>query len=94
MWAEAAALAVEHGHNRTARALRLDYYGLKRRLATARRRKAAKPGPAFVELVPPVGATCAVEIEDGAGARMRIEWRGGATPDLAALCRAFRDTRG
>jgi hypothetical protein len=42
MWTEAAALAVEHGHNRTARALRLDYYGLKRRLTTAWRR-AKKP---------------------------------------------------
>ena len=96
MWTEAAALAVEHGHNRTARALRLDYYGLKRRLTTAWRRakKPGMPGSAFVELVPTAGAICAVEIEDGSGARMRIEVKGAAAPDLAALCRAFRGAQG
>jgi len=66
------------------------------------RRRGADPVravPAFVELAPPVGkglvaapagcGQCTVEWEDGAGAKMRVELRGTAMPDLAALSHSF-----
>jgi hypothetical protein len=55
--------------------------------------------PAFLELAPPAdhGFTaapvgpcqCTVEWEDAAGAKMRVELKGTAMPDLAALSRSF-----
>ena len=59
----------------------------------------ARPLPAFVELTPPVGdglvaapvgfCQCTVEWDDAAGAKMRVELRGTAMPDLAGLSRSF-----
>jgi hypothetical protein len=56
--------------------------------------------PAFLELpaaagqqrlaaVPESGCRCMVELEDAAGAKMRIQWRSAEPPDLAALSRSF-----
>jgi hypothetical protein len=59
----------------------------------------ARALPAFVELAPPVGnglvaapvgpCQCTVEWEDAAGAKMRVELKCTAMPDLAALSRSF-----
>ena len=52
-------------------------------------RTAASP---FVELVPSVRSSfpeCVVELESRAGAKLRIELRGSAIPDLIDLARRF-----
>ena len=49
--------------------------------------------PAFVELVPAGSSSpteCVVEIAEPSGARMRIELKGVAAPDLATLTRSLR----
>ena len=94
LWAEAVELASEHGVNRIARALRLDYYSLKKRLPAAAR--SGRHRAEFVELLPggmpAAGPECMIELEDGGGAKMRIRLLGGNLPDLAALTRAFRES--
>jgi len=97
LWAAAVEAAESCGIGRTAKVLRLDYNSLKRRLEenlTARvRGSEGEPKAAFVELAVPAAAAsreCTVELEDGAGAKMRIHLRGVETSDLAALCHSFR----
>jgi hypothetical protein len=54
LWASAVGLVGEHGLHRTARALRLNYYSLKKRLPAVSGppcRSAKKP--TFIELLPP-----------------------------------------
>lgn len=93
LWKEAAALARAHGINPIAKALRLDYYSLKRQMEAVSRALEAKPvaHPAFVEvaLVPssPPPAECAVELERSDGARMRV--RLSRQEDLIALSDSF-----
>ena len=89
-------MACAHGINRTARALRLDYYSLKKRVtaATAGEERA----PEFVEVLPgglgEVRGQCLIELQDAGGAKMRIHLQGGDLPDVAALTpllRVFRE---
>lgn len=91
LWRSAVTVAMQHGTFRTARALGLNYQTLKDRVeATAQRREGV--GAAFVELVPPTfagGPECIVELEDGEGAKMRIQLKGAEPPDLAVLARSF-----
>ena len=92
LWALAVERAREAGVHATARRLRLNYYALKERVASAGR-LGASGTPAFVELVPmglrPAGtAECLIELEDPRGATMRISLKGLEPPDLAALSRA------
>ncbi len=95
LWREAAELACAHGINRTARALRLDYYSLKKRAVAAAR--TGEPAPEFVEVLPgglPASRPdCTIEIEDPSGVKMRIRLQGGNLPDVADLTRAFRECR-
>ena len=95
LWREAAELACAHGVNRTARALRLDYYSLKKRAAAAAR--SGQRGPEFVELLAGGMAAprseCVIEVEDPRGAKMRIRLQGGDLPDVAALLGVFREVR-
>ncbi len=84
--------------SRTAIALRVDYYALKKRLdaQTPPRRVGSAAAPAFVELTPPslTGAGgCVIEFEKASGAKMRIELPGSQVPDLAALGRSFWESR-
>jgi hypothetical protein len=89
-------MAKTYGVNRTARTLRLDYYSLKERVE---QEAAASPGasaiPAaapFIELVPSPSAgpcRCRLELENAGGAKMRIQLRSVAMPDLAAISRSF-----
>jgi hypothetical protein len=96
LWLEAAELACAHGINRTARALRLDYYSLKKRAADAAA-PSGEPAPEFVELLPggmPAGRPeCLIEVEDAGGAKLRIRLQGGDLPEVAALVRVFREGR-
>lgn len=94
LWVSAVKAVGRYGLNPTARALRLDYYSLKRRVeATASRGGSGHPPvTSFVELSPPVptcSPECSLELEHPRGARMRIQTKGVPVPDLAALNRSF-----
>jgi hypothetical protein len=96
LWRQAAELACAYGVNRTARALRLDYYSLKKRLPGAA--GSSQRGPEFVEILPggmPAGRSeCLIEVEDPGGAKMRIGVQGGDLPDVAAIIGVFRACHG
>ena len=94
--ASAVEVARSYGVHRAARALRLDYYALKKRVG---QEATAAPGrhkgsgvAAFLELAAP-GQTslgeCTLELEDAGGAKMRVHLKGFEAPDLAALSRSF-----
>ena len=93
LWATAVALAKQHGVWPTAKALSLDHSGLKRRVGNVEE-KDQKNG-AFVELIAQgvMLYSCSVEMEDGRGARMRVELKGAAV-DVTALSRTFWSERG
>ena len=89
LWRAASQVAAEHGLNRTASVLRLDYYSLKKRVDRSRPSRAS-----FVELPPPtfpVTNECVIEMEDSRGARMRVHLKGQNVPDLLPLSRLFWD---
>lgn len=95
LWAAAVEMANVYGMNRTAEALRLNYYGLKKRMvrqaASAVGVSEAKNETRFVELAPFSSGGCCeclLELENGE-ARMRIQLKGVAVPDLTALSQAF-----
>jgi hypothetical protein len=93
LWGRARELAREYGVHRTARALRLDYYHLKRRVEEGVGACSRAGEPVFVELLGGAargGASgCLVEIEDGRGATMRVRLEGGSVSQLEALGRVF-----
>jgi len=100
LWDLAVELAQRHGVSRTAGALKLDYYSLKKRLAAngPGRQETQPPAarPAFVELPAApfaVAGECLIEFENAAGAKMRVHLKGPAMPDLAALGRDFWGAR-
>jgi hypothetical protein len=103
LWGSAVKMAGVYGLHRTAKSLRLDYYALKKRVehetpvndsratipAAGPKREVVTP---FLELVPPLSAgvgECIVELENAAGAKMRVHLKGMASPDLAALSQSF-----
>ena len=91
LWTLAVKLAIAHGACRTASALDLDYYSLKKRLEAADGLQAAT-APAFVELPAPlaIGKQCTFELGDGAGSTLRIQLVGYDVADVAALsCRLW-----
>ena len=88
LWAKAAELAGRHGLGPTARRLGLDYAALKRRSV------ASTAAATFVELLPPVTPSgtieeCALEVESGRGARMRVVMKNVLTQGLASIIRDF-----
>ncbi len=88
LWQAAVQVAGSHGVNKTARALGLDYYELKRRLDSGPGAMALEKGSvgSFVELVaagPAVDGECVVEVESAGGTKMRVHLRG--RPDVAWL---------
>ena len=100
LWAAAVRMVNAYGMNRTARALRLNYYGLKKRVeqqaVVAVNAKEAKGAARFVELAPFSSAgscECLLELENVGGAKMRIQLKGIAMPDLAALSQSFWNRR-
>jgi hypothetical protein len=88
LWALAVRLAKVHGVSRTATELSVDYYGLRKR-AEAEPPKSS--GPAFVEWPSSVmiGKQCRLEMDNGAGATMRVELVGYDMADVEALSRSF-----
>ena len=96
LWSAAVKLAELHGVHQIAKALGVDYYSLQKRL----QEKSVSSSPMvasasegrFVELagaVPMTAQECILELEDIAGAKMRIHCKGMEAPDLAALSRSF-----
>ena len=90
LWTLAVRLAKTHGVSRTATALGLDYYCLKKRTespATPRQ----PDGPTFVEFTAPamVARQCQVELDNGSGATMRVQLVGYDAADIEALARGF-----
>ena len=97
LWSSAVRMARSYGVNRTAQALRVNYYSLKERVESepsSSRRSQKNTAATFVELTAPAIAStceCLLELEDVAGAKMRIHLKGVEAPDLAALSRSFWD---
>ncbi len=90
LWALAVRLVRAHGLSRTATALRLDYYSLKKQVETA-----AGPvppsAPAFVELPAPLGLgrQCLFERVDGTGVSRCLQLVGYDAAEVEALARHF-----
>jgi hypothetical protein len=91
LWSLAMELAAIYGVCKTASTLKLDYYGLKKRLGESTSAAAADQ-TAFLEIPISslaVASECLIECENSAGARMRIHVNGIALSDLAALGRSL-----
>lgn len=101
LWILAVKAAGRYGFNPTARALRLDYYALKKRVeaadscrvsdgkAVSANRKAVAT---FVELAPPMSSgsrECLLELEEPGGSKLRVHLKGIEAPDLAALSQSL-----
>lgn len=90
LWNAAVRVAEQCGLNRTAKALHLDYYDLKKRLDAGSVRSGL--APSFIELrpsAPEASSECVIELETRNGAKMRITLKGIGSPDLNALSKAF-----
>ena len=85
-------LAKTHGLCRTAAALGLDYYSLKKRTESAATPRQSD-GPAFVEFTAPamVAKQCQVELDNGSGTTLRVQLVGYDAADIEALSRGFWD---
>jgi hypothetical protein len=88
-------LAAKYGIHQTAKALRVDYYALKKRVGGARAVTAStlpEAAARFLELPAAAWAgsgECTLELEDADGAKLRVHLKGFEAPDLAALSRSF-----
>jgi hypothetical protein len=95
LWSAAVKLAHEYGVNRTVRALRLDYSGLKKRMESSVSGEPSQAAvrPKFFQLLgselTTVSVECAIECEDAKGDKIRIHLKGRELPDLAALIRSL-----
>jgi hypothetical protein len=90
LWTLAVRLVKLHGVSRTATVLGVDYYSLQKR-AGAAAAQGQSNAPAFVELPSPivVGKECRLELDNGAGATMRVHLVGYDAADVEALSRSF-----
>jgi len=100
LWAAAVEMAGTWGVSHTAKALRVNYNALRKRVerqaAAAPRRPEENSVTTFVELASPprVGSCqCTMELEDDSGAKMRVHLQSPEAPDLAALSRSFWELR-
>lgn len=92
LWTSAVVAAREVGVNQACKALRLDYYALKRRVVSSAKLPSREASRSFVEFdsgAPPLFTEWAVEMDNGGGARMRVAARSVAGPDVVALSRTF-----
>ncbi len=86
VWPEAVQLAQRYGVNGTARAMRLDYMQLKKRLPVQPQPKPAR----FVEFITsamPDSSRCVIEMESAQG-KLRVEMN--SAPDWKQLLHAWR----
>jgi hypothetical protein len=95
LWASAVKLTATYGLHPTASTLRLDYYSLKKRVERASADYSGRPAQSmqsFVELAAPHASELrewVIDLENDAGARMRIHVKGGEALDVVALGRSF-----
>ena len=103
-WQQAVALAKEHGLNKTARALNVKYYSLKKHLdqTNAVSSISSKTKPEFIELEPdtmtPGGMAkpqveCTIEWAEGHNATVRMHIKGAGLSELMALAGVLRSGR-
>ena len=98
-WRQAVALAKDHGLNKTARALGLKYYSLKKHLdeTDTDALVAAKPTPDFIELLPDTitagSVDCMIEWVNGSDVTVRMHIKGAGLSDLISLAGVFRSSR-
>jgi hypothetical protein len=103
-WQRAVDLAKEHGLNKTARALNVKYYSLKKHLdqADAAASVSSETEPHFIELMPgtmtPSGVSkpqveCTIEWADGHNATVRMHIKGVGLSELTALAGVLRSGR-
>jgi hypothetical protein len=104
LWTAALKAAGVYGLHRTARALRINYYALKKRVEGASRvavvPRKENPATTFIELPPLIssdsgkGASgsceCTLEWEDAGSVKLRLHFPGIVATDLAAFCRSLR----
>jgi len=92
LWAVAVQIARTHGVSRTAATLRLDFYGLKKRVE-ADTSPDQPSQPPFVELTPPLllAKQCHLELDNGSGVTIRVQLVGYDAADIEALARGFGD---
>ena len=93
LWAAAVNLTAKHSISQISKELVLDYSTLKKRAAVKKKAGSALMSPAdFIEvnLEPPTAVSeCIVEMQDIAGAKMRMHFRGKTDYDLLELAKAF-----
>jgi hypothetical protein len=92
LWEAAAGLSENHTLHQISKALRLNHTALKMRVHPEKASAPKAPMPTFIELeVPrrPEMAECIIEMEDGAGGKMRMQFRGHTDFDLLELGKAF-----
>ena len=101
LWRLAAELSPRYPASRISRVLRLDYYGLKRRVEKGGDRRpaiekepVAPEKPAFVDLgvfpsSPAACRECTIETKWSDGSETKIIFRGEGCPDPVELCRIF-----
>lgn len=87
LWQASAQAAEEYGVWRTAKSLRLDYRTLKSRVDKRAERKTFKGEvPTFIEMPVAKGRPGnAIEVEKASGSKLRIEYQGELTGELARL---------
>jgi len=101
LWNLATALAARYGVSRTATALQVDYYSLKKRseeepTSPAQQGEDSASSASFIELPPSAltpASECVIEFEKASGAKLRAHFKGSCLPDLAALGRGFWEAR-
>jgi hypothetical protein len=90
LWALAVRLVQRHGLSRTASALGLGYYSLKKHVEQTATPSPSR-GPAFVELPAPGGLDkqCQLDVDNGAGATLRVQLLGYDAAEVAVVARTF-----
>ena len=87
VWDGMTPVARLHGVNRVCRALRIDYYALKRRVQGT-----GPAAAAFVEVISPIGSAATgdiVEVEDRRGRKMTLRLSSANRADTLALIQSF-----
>lgn len=99
LWDLAVEAARAEGVSPASHRLGLDYGGLKRRLKATqapRATRAEQPRAEFIEVPQAVltsGSVCAVEMQDGRGRRLRLEYRNVKAPEVASVARMLWSAR-
>lgn len=101
LWNLATALAPRYGVSRTATALQVDYYSLKKRsgeepAAPTQQGEDSALSASFIKLPPSAltaASECVIEFENASGDKLRAHFKGSCLPDLAALGRGFWEAR-